>query len=142
MLQINPYLHFMGNTEEAMHFYKSVLGGEFSIFSRFKDLPGGENMSAEEQEKIMHISLTTKSGVTIMATDALKSMEQRVDIGNNIHLCIQAASEAEVDGLFAGLSAGGKVEMPVNKTFWGAYFGMCQDKYGVQWMINYTYNQQ
>lgn len=141
MLNINAYLHFMGRTEEAMNFYKSILGGEFTIFGRFGDIPGGENMNPEDQKKIMHISLTTKNGTVIMATDSLESMGQQVSFGNNVHLCIQAESETEVDKLFAALSVGGKVEMPVNKTFWGAYFGMCQDKYGVQWMINYTYNQ-
>jgi PhnB protein len=141
MLNINAYLHFMGKTEEAMNFYKSILGGEFTIFGRFRDVPGAENMNPEDQKKIMHISLTTKNGTVIMATDSLESMGQQVNFGNNVHLCIQAESETEVDKLFAALSAGGKVEMPVNKTFWGAYFGMCQDKYGVQWMINYTYNQ-
>lgn len=141
MLNINAYLHFMGKTEEAMNFYKSILGGEFTIFGRFRDVPGAENMNPEDQKKIMHISLTTKNGTVIMATDSLESMGQQVNFGNNVHLCIQAESETEVDKLFAALSTGGKVEMPVNKTFWGAYFGMCQDKYGVQWMINYTYNQ-
>jgi len=141
MLNINAYLHFMGKTEEAMNFYKSILGGEFTIFGRFRDVPGAENMNPEDQKKIMHISLTTKNGIVIMVTDSLESMGQQVNLGNNVHLCIQAESETEVDKLFAALSAGGKVEMPVNKTFWGAYFGMCQDKYGVQWMINYTYNQ-
>jgi PhnB protein len=141
MLNINAYLHFMGKTEEAMNFYKLILGGEFTIFGRFRDVPGGENMKPEDQKKVMHISLTTKNGTVIMATDSLESMGQQVNFGNNVHLCIQAESEAEVDKLFAALSAGGKVEMPVNKTFWGAYFGMCQDKFGVQWMINYTYNQ-
>jgi PhnB protein len=141
MLNINAYLHFMGKTEEAMNFYKSILGGEFTIFGRFRDVPGAENMNPEDQKKIMHISLTTKNGTVIMATDSLESMGQQVSFGNNVHLCIQAESETEVDKLFAALSTGGKVEMPVNKTFWGAYFGMCQDKYGVQWMINYTYNQ-
>ena len=131
----------MGKTEEAMNFYKSILGGEFTIFGRFRDVPGSENMNPEDQKKIMHISLTTKNGTVIMATDSLESMGQQVNFGNNVHLCIQAESETEVDKLFAALSAGGKVEMPVNKTFWGAYFGMCQDKYGVQWMINYTYTQ-
>ena len=141
MLNINAYLHFTGKTEEAMNFYKSILGGEFTIFGRFRDVPGAENMNPEDQKKIMHISLTTKNGTVIMATDSLESMGQQVNFGNNVHLCIQAESETEVDKLFGALSTGGKVEMPVNKTFWGAYFGMCQDKYGVQWMINYTYNQ-
>jgi len=140
MLNINAYLHFMGKTEEAMNFYRSILGGEFTVFGRFRDVPGAENMNPEDQKKIMHISLTTKNGTVIMATDSLESMGQQVSFGNNVHLCIQAESETEVDKLFIALSAGGKVEMPVNKTFWGAYFGMCQDKYGVQWMINYTYN--
>ncbi len=138
MLNINAYLHFIGNTEQAMQFYKSVFGGEFTIYSRFRELPGAENMSEEDQQKIIHISLVTKNGVTIMATDSLKSMDQTLDFGNNIHLCIQAESEAEVDELFEKLSFNGHVEMPTNKTFWGAYFGMCRDKFGVQWMITYT----
>jgi len=141
MLTINAYFNFMGNTEEAMNFYKSVFGGEFTIFSRFKDLPGGENMTAHEKEKIMHISLTTKSGTIIMATDFLESMGQTFVPGNNVNLCIQTESEEEVDKLFKELSKSGKVDMPVNKTFWGAYFGMCKDKFGVNWMINFTYPQ-
>src|SRR5882724_508529 len=112
---ITPYLHFMGNTEEAMNFYKSVLGGEFTIFSRFKDIPGGEKMSAEEQEKIIHISLTISPGTTIMATDALKSMEQHLITGTNFHICLHLKNEAEVDRIFNALSVGGKIEMPVNK---------------------------
>jgi PhnB protein len=142
MLSMNPYLHFMGNTEEAMNFYKAVLGGEFTIFQRFKDLPGAEKMSAEEQEKIIHISLLIGPGNTIMATDTLESMEQKLVEGNNFHICLDTKSEAEVDRIFNAFAAGGKIEMPVNKTFWGAYFGMLRDKYGIQWMINYSYNQQ
>ncbi len=141
MLSVNPYLHFMGTTEEAMNFYKSVLGGEFTIFQRYKDVPGGEKMPPEAQEKIMHISLTIGNGHTIMATDTLDSMGQDMITGNNFHLCIQARNEVEVDRIFNGLSAGGKIDMPVNKTFWGAYFGMCRDKFGIQWMVNYSYNQ-
>jgi PhnB protein len=113
------------------------LGGEFTIFSRFKDIPGGEKMSAEEQEKIIHISLTISPGTTIMATDALKSMEQNLVTGNNFHICLHVKNEAEVDRIFNALAVGGKIEMPVNKTF----FGMCTDKYGVQWMIDYTYEK-
>lgn len=141
MTNITAYFNFPGNTEEAMLFYQSVMGGEVST-SRYRDVPGGEKMAPDDQEKILHMALTTKGGVVIMATDSLASMKQTVSFGNNLHLCIQAESEKEVDKLFADLSAGGKVEMPVNKTFWGAYFGMCKDKYGVQWMINYTYQQQ
>jgi PhnB protein len=139
MISTNPYFNFMGNTEEAMNYYKSILGGEFSAFHRFGDMPGCEKMPAEDQHKLMHVCLTTPSGQIFMATDALESMEQKLVFGNNYHTIIHTESEAETDRLFSGLSLGGKVEMPVNKTFWGAYCGMCRDKFGVQWMINFTY---
>ncbi len=129
----------MGNTGEAMNFYKSAFGGEFTAYQRFKDMPGCEKMPAEEQEKFMHISLTTPDGIVFMATDALESMDQHLVFGNNYHVCIHTSSEAETDKLFNSLSADGKIEMPVNKTFWGAYCGMCRDKFGVQWMLTYTY---
>ena len=141
MQTINVYFNFPGNSEEAMNFYKSVFGGEFTIFTRFKELPGNEKIPAHEQDKLMHVSLTTKNGTIIMATDLLESMEQKCEPGNCVNLCIQAESEEEVDKLFKDLSKGGKVDMPLNKTFWGAYFGMCKDKFGVSWMINYTYPQ-
>lgn len=138
MINMTPYLHFMGNTEEAMKFYKSVLGGEFVIFARFKDVPGGEKMSAEDQQKVIHISLEISKGLTIMATDLLESMEQKIVIGNNFNICLHTESEAETERIFDALSRGGKVEMPLNKTFFSPYFGMCRDKFGIQWMINLT----
>ena len=140
MLNITPYLNFMGTTEEAMTFYKSVLGGEFTTFSRFKDLPGGERMSDDEQMKLMHVALDLGNGRVIMATDSLESMGQKIEHGNNYHICLHTESEAETDRIFDGLSKGGKIEMPLNKTFWGAYFGMFRDRFGVQWMINYVPN--
>ena len=141
MLSTIPYLHFMGNTLEAMNFYKSVFGGEITVAEKFRNIPGGEKMSVEDQEKYIHISLVMRNGVTLMATDALESMGQNLTFGNNFHICMQAESETEVDQLFERLSKGGKVEMPVNKTFFGSYFGMAQDRFGVQWMINYVYPQ-
>jgi len=142
MISMNPYFNFQGNTGEAMNFYKSAFGGEFTIYQRFKDMPGCEKMPPEEQEMFMHISLVTPKGHVFMATDALDSMEQKLIFGNNYHINIQTENEAETDKLFNALSAGGKVEMPVNKTFWGAYCGMCRDKFGVQWMVNYIYPQK
>ena len=139
MLSTNPYLHFMGNTEEAMNFYKSVFAGDFTVFQRFKDLPGGERMSADEQEKMMHISLSVGPGLVIMATDALEPMGQQIVSGNNFHICIHAETVAETDHLFHRLSDGGIVEMPLNETMWGAYFGMVRDKFGTKWMINYLH---
>lgn len=142
MRNMTPYLHFPGNSEEVMTFYKSVLGGEFSSFQRYKDVPGAEKMSSKDQEKLIHVSLQVSNSITIMATDSLESMDQRLEAGNNFHICLHTESEGETDRLFEGLSKGGKVEMPLNKTFFGSYFGMCRDKFGIQWMINFTYNQK
>ncbi|MDB5023557.1 MAG: hypothetical protein JWP78_1312 [Mucilaginibacter sp.] len=139
MLSTNFYLHFMGNTQEAMNFYKTVFGGEFESFIRYSDVAGGEKMAAHDQQKIMHASLPIAGNQMIMATDTLESMGSNVVFGTNYHICLEAESEAEVDKIFTALSAGGAVEAPLNKTFWGAYFGMCKDKFAVQWMINYTY---
>jgi PhnB protein len=138
MKTVNPYLNFPGTAEEAFNFYKSVFGGEFTTVQRFKDTPEGSRASASDANKIMHISLPLGKGNTLMATDAVESMGHSVTPGNNFHLTIEAESEAEANKLFSGLSAGGKVTMPMAKTFWGAYFGMATDKFGVQWMINYT----
>jgi PhnB protein len=129
----------MGNAEEAMNFYKSVFGGQFSASQRYKEIPGGEKMPVADQEKMVHISLTIPGGgVTIMASDSVQPMGDNITFGNNYHICLQAESEAEVDEIFAGLSKNGNVEMPPNKTFWGAYFTMFRDKFGVEWMINYS----
>lgn len=137
MLGMTPYLHFMGNTEEAMMYYRSVLGGEFAIFQRYKDVPGGDKMAVEEQEKLIHVSLVVNSAITIMATDFLVSMEQKLVVGNNFKICLHTQSEAETERIFDGLAAGGQVEMPLNKTFFATSFGMCRDKFGVQWMISF-----
>ena len=142
MLNVNPYLHFMGNTEEAMNFYKSVFGGEFSIFQRYKDMAGGEKMSEEDQEKMIHVSLPFGKGNVLMASDNLESMGHQITAGDNFHICLHTESEKETDKLFKALSEKGKIEMPLNKTFWGAYFGMCRDKFGIQWMISYDQPQK
>ena len=137
MLSINPYLNFQGNTEEAFNFYKSAFGGEFAVLQRFKDVPNSGKMSAEDENKIMHVSLPIGNGNILMGTDALESMGQKLITGDNFSISINAESEAEADKIFAALSAGGKVEMALEKTFWGAYFGMFKDKFGIQWMVNY-----
>ena len=133
------YLHFKGNSQEAFSFYKSIFGGEFITAQRFKDVPGGEKMNPETQEKMIHISLKISPHTTLMATDMMGNDENELKFGNNIHICLQTDSEKEADKLFDSLSKDGKIEMPMNKTFWGAYFGMCQDKFGILWMISYTF---
>lgn len=145
MTAINPYLNFNGTSEEAFNFYKSVLGGEFITVARMKDtppMPGMENLSDSDKEKIMHISLALPNGTTLMASDTLESMGHSLNQGNNYNLSISAESEEEATTLFNGLSQGGTVTMPLEKTFWGAYFGMCNDRFGIQWMINYDYPRE
>jgi len=142
MATINPYLNFKGNAEEAFNFYKSVFGGEFTSVQRFKDTPEGGRVSPEEANKLMHISLPIGKGNVLMATDALESMGHTFIAGTNFHLSLSPESEKETDNLFNGLSAGGKVTVPLGKTFWNAYFGMFVDKFGISWMINYDLNQQ
>jgi PhnB protein len=141
MATINTYLNFPGNTEEAFNFYKSVFGGEFQALQRFKDTPESGRVPASEQDKIMHVALPIGRHNVLMASDALESMGMKSILGTNFTLSLSTESEAETEKLFNALSKGGKVTMPLDKTFWGAYFGMCVDKFGIQWMVNYDMNQ-
>ena len=138
MATMNPYLNFNGNTEEAFNFYKSVFGGEFAMVSRFKDVKEGpQEIPESDKNKIMHISLPIGKNNILMANDILESIGQKFIPGNNFSVCIDAESKEEADKFFKGLSAGGKITMPLQDMFWGAYFGMFTDKFGIQWMVNY-----
>ena len=139
MATINPYLNFPGTAEEAFNLYKSVLGGEFLALQRYKDMPEGNKVSGEDAEKIMHIALPIGNGNILMGTDALESMGQKLTTGNNFYLSLDVNSEGEADQVFNALSDGGQAIMPMQKAFWGSYFGMLTDKFGVQWMVSYEY---
>jgi PhnB protein len=139
MKAFNPYLNFNGNTEEAFNFYKSVFGGEFAMLMRFRDAPGNENMPADVLDKIMHIALPIGNGNMLMATDSLESLGQKLVQGNNHYFNISTGSKEEADDIYAKLSVNGKIEMPLQDTFWGAYYGAFADQFGIQWMINYDY---
>ena len=141
MATVHPYLNFNGTAEAAFTFYRSVFGGEFTFIAKFKDMPSEvPSMGADEGEKIMHVSLPIGNTV-IMGSDIPASYPAGI-MGTNFNVSVNTDSEAEADKIFNGLSAGGKVLMPIAKTFWGAYFGMFTDKFGVQWMVNYDYNQE
>jgi PhnB protein len=142
MAKLNPYLNFPGNTEEAFLFYKSVFGGDFAMLQRFKDTPEAGRVPDHEREKIMHVALPIGKGNTLMATDALESMGHKLTAGNNIQLSVETESKEETAKIFNGLSAGGNVMMPLQDTFWGAYFGMFKDKFGIQWMVSHMQNRQ
>jgi len=142
MATINPYLTFNGNCEEAFTFYKSVFGGDFPYVGRYKDMPSENPLPETEREKIMHISLPISQETVLMGSDSSEAFGQATQPGNNFSISINAGSEAEATRIFEGLSAGGTVKMPLNKTFWGALFGMFTDKFGIYWMVNYDYEQK
>ena len=142
MAKVGTYLNFSRNTEEVFKFYKTVFGGEFSRggISRFSDIPPAEGMpplSDEDKHLIMHVELPICGGHLLMGTDAPESMGFHVNVGNNVHISLEPDSKEETTRLFNALSEGGKVTMALQDTFWGAYYGSCTDKYGVQWMLNF-----
>lgn len=143
MAQVNPYINFRGNCEEAFNFYKSVFGGEFPMVSRYKDMPASETAHTGEVdgEKIMHMSLPISKETLLMGSDVGGEWAKYTVDGNNIQISINTDSEEEAKKIFNGLSAGGRVNMALEKTFWGALFGMFTDKFGINWMVNYDYNQ-
>lgn len=138
MATINPYINFNGNAEEAFHFYKSVFGGEFAKIIRFKDLKS-ENFSVAEKElnKIMHITLPIGKNV-LMANDVPEFMGRVNENENRSKIAISAETRVEADKLFSGLSAGGKIEMPIGQSPWNTYFGMLRDKYGIEWTVEFA----
>ena len=142
MARVSTYLNFPRQTEEAFNFYKSVFGGDFlGGINRFSDIPPQEGqppMAEADKNLVMHIELPITGGHVIMGTDAPESMGFSVSYGNNVHISIEPDTRAETKKLFNALSAGGKVTMELQVMFWGAYFGSCTDKFGVQWMFNCT----
>ena len=139
MALINPHINFNGNAEEAFTFYKSVFGGEFAKIIRFKDLAGPEFTPAEKEEnKIMHIALPIGNCNMLMANDVPEIMGKTNENENRSKIAISAESKEEADKLFSGLSADGTVEMPIADSPWGTYFGMFRDKYGIEWMVDFT----
>ncbi len=139
MSKLNSYLNFDGNAEEAFNFYRSVFGGEFAGgVMRMGEAPGCEDLTDEDKGRVMHVALPITGGDMLMASDIMPSMGQKLVVGNNNYICVSPDSKEEADRLFAGLSAGGEVEMPMEYQFWGDYFGSFKDKYGVCWMIAYS----
>ncbi|WP_353185207.1 VOC family protein [Parapedobacter lycopersici] len=138
-MTLNPYLNFDGNAEEAFRFYQSVFGGELFV-QKMGEAPGSENLSEAEKNRAMHVAIPIGSGQFLMASDCVPSMGQVLQVGNNNYISIMPDSREEADRLFNGLSAGGKVEMPMADMFWGDYFGSFQDRFGVCWMINFNTN--
>ncbi len=140
MATINTYLTFNGNCEEAFNFYKSVFKSEFSYIGRFGKMPKSDDYSVSDEDtnKIMHVSLPIVNTV-LMESDTGGDWAPSFIQGNNFSVSINTNSVNEADSLFNALSNGGQVT-PMNHTFWGAYFGMFTDKFGISWMVNFDEN--
>jgi len=143
MKAANPYLNFNGNTEEAFNFYKSVFGGEFLAVMRLREF--GDNpmgVPDGDLDKIAHIALPLGKNNVLMGTDVLESRGMTLKVGNNFYITLEPESEQEAAALFDALSANGRIEMPLQRTQWAEKYGICADRFGVQWMVNYTGNAQ
>lgn len=143
-MQLNHYLNFQGQAEAAFNFYKSVFGGEFSSLSRYGDMPTeeGVTLSEADKNKILHISLPINEFTELMASDTNDQFCAQTNTvftqSNNHYISINldASEQAEAQRLFNALSVNGQIEMPLEKTFWGALYAAFSDQFGIHWMIN------
>ena len=140
MASVSTYLNFPGNTEEAFLFYRSVFGTEFLApgIRRMEDgpQPPGQPLSGQARRQVLHVALPLIGGHELMGTDCVPDMGPPFVVGTNVSILLRPDSRAETGRLFAGLSEGGRVEMPLQEMFWGDYFGTLVDCFGVQWMFN------
>jgi PhnB protein len=134
MATVNAYINFDGNCGKAFDFYKSVFGGEFQARMSFGEAQGMD-VPADQKDKLMHVALPIGKNTVLMGSDWSPQFGPMVR-GNSFALSANADSQAEADKLFKALSDGGKVTMPIGIAFWGAYFGMCTDQFGINWMVN------
>ena len=123
--------------------YRSVFGGDYTVISRFSEMPEDPNfpLTGADADRIMHVSLPIGDDSVLMGSNVSAAMGE-VQQGNAFSISIAVKSEAEADRVFAALSEGGEVTMPLAKMFWNSYFGMCTDPFGVQWMVNYDYEAE
>lgn len=139
MVTINPWINFNDNAEEAFTFYKSVFGGEFAKVMRFKDIASDEFPVAEKEEnKIMHIALPIGNNTMLIANDVPEVLGRVDEHENRSKILVSTESKEEADRLFYGLSAGGEVEGSIGDSPWGSYAGMFRDKYGIEWIIEFS----
>ena len=143
MAKTNTYLNFNGNCEEAFDFYRSVFGGDFNYIGRFGGMPESEDYKVPEADKnkIMHVSLPIGSSV-LMGSDTGGDWAPTFVQGNNFSVSVTAESKAEADQIFDALSKAGKITMPLENTFWGDYFGMLTDQFGINWMVSFNAEEQ
>ena len=134
-MPLNVYLHFNGNCREVFEFYRSVFGGEFTFIETFRGMPEGMEVPDAEKDNIMHVSFDI-GGTTLMGSDVPSIFGPPVVIGENFSISYETESREQTEELFAKISEGGTVSMPLQDMFWGDYFGGCTDKFGINWMLS------
>lgn len=140
VMKLDTYLKFNGNCREAFEFYRRSFGGEFATIQTFGDGPEDMVVGAEHRDLLMHVSLPVGPSV-LMGSDYIEGFGPPNVVGNNFSITVHAGSKEEADDIFAKLSEGGAVMMPMQDMFWGAYFGALADKFGVSWQIHYDLPQ-
>jgi len=142
MARVSTYLNFSRSTEQAFVFYRSVFGGDFSEpihrLSEAPATPGQPPIPESDKNLVMHVELPILGGHVLMGTDAPESMGFSLTQGNNVYINLEPDTRAETERLFNALSVNGKIEMPLQDMFWGAYFGSLTDQFGIKWMFNCT----
>ena len=137
MATLNPYIYFNGNCEQAFNHYRQVFKKDFKYLGRYKDVPQVErSIFKETDEKIMHVSLPISKETILMGADNLEVYNNTL-INYNFSLIVSTDSKEEADRIFNGLSDGGKIIMPMDLTFWGSYYGICVNQFGVNWKITF-----
>lgn len=137
MQLVHIYLNFPGTTEEALGFYETVFATKIIMKQTFGETSFMPNVPDVAKNKIMHAQLPITEAVHLMASDVVEGFSPPVKFGNNFHVSIVAKDKAEADAAFAALSSGGgAVTMAIANAPWGPYFGMCVDRFGVQWMVS------
>jgi len=135
MTTLNPYIYFNGNCEEAFNFYKSVFKKEFTYVGRYKDVPKKDrHIFQEADEKIMHVALPISTETILMGADNIEVNRETMR-NSSFSLIFYTDSKEEADRLFTELSERGQIKVPMNMTFWGSYYGLCIDKFGISWKI-------
>lgn len=136
MKSVNPYLNFKGNAEEAFNFYRNVFGGELNIV-RYKDMDDNMGATGDELNKVANATLPIGGGTLLLGSDVFGSWGESFQRGNDFYINLEPENPEEAKQLFENLSEGGQIEMPLQKTEWAEYFGMCSDPFGIRWMVNY-----
>lgn len=141
MTTVNIYLTFEGDCMAAFDFYRNVFGGEFSYVGKFSDMPPQEGQPPipdSMKNLIMHIGLPISKETVLMGSDTGGEWAPTVEKGNNFSISVNTDMKSEADRIFNALADGGQITMPLNTAFWGEYFGMLTDKFGISWMVSFA----